>query len=159
MFGFPFTAMPIVCLVLYFENSVRLSFALYSFIVSNTNVHTLRFVCLFVWLSFFMSILSTWSWPAISTIHMYVYECCFSAIRMPFVWHHLWFLFCVFRCVDTSSTVLTLTFWCVKLCECACHHKISESTKCKKRKKKSSTNCINRGNYCNESPNNHSHRM
>lgn len=50
---------------------------------------------------------------------------------LPFVWLYLWFLFCVVRCVDISSTILTLNSWCWCVM-CACHHKISESREIRK---------------------------
>lgn len=82
MFGFPFTAMPIVCLV-FILTEFSISFTFYSFIVGNTNVHTNKWTslfCLFICIlslclfphSLYLIVTSNkylkWIWMLVSTI-------------------------------------------------------------------------------------------
>lgn len=102
---------------LFQENSYVRTF--YAFIVGNTNVHTNKwisfsFVYFYLCLISFFPILSTWSWPVISTSNMY--ECWFSSsthAHMYFVWLYLWILvLCLF-----VMWTLQVLFW-LQICVC-----------------------------------------
>lgn len=96
----------------YFKNSVLCLFCVYSFIVSNTNIHTNKwiFFCLFV---YFLSFFSLYLIVTSNKYHLYTNV----MVSFPYIYNFFDFTFdffsrfYVFRCVvDSSSTILTLNF-------------------------------------------------